>query len=103
MSPLPVGDKAGYPPVPAPKEIEPLKQLTPRCDETLFRTRSLCVDSSAGLRNITAEEKVPESLAGIRQTAPRDLVILNRKEHSVISARTPLQGPVLYEFRVAHE
>lgn len=103
VSPLSLADKPGYVPLPPPKEIQPLKQLTPRCDETLFRVRSLCIDSSAGPRNITAGEKVPDSLAGVRETASRDLVILNRKEHSVISAPAPLQGPVLYEFRVAHQ
>lgn len=73
------------------KEIEPLKQLTPRCDDTLFRARSLCIDSSAGPRNI------------ITQATSRDLVIIQEKEHSVVSSPTPLHGPVTYEFRVAHQ
>jgi Domain of unknown function (DUF4384) len=105
VSPLSLGDKPGYLPLPPPpsKEIQPLKHLTPRCDETLFRARSLCIDSSAGPRNITAEEKLPDSLARLSQMGSRDLVIIHEKEHSVVSSPSPLQGPVLYEFRVAHQ
>lgn len=105
VSPLSLGDRPGYLPLPTSpaKDSEPLKNLTPRCDETLFRARGLCIDSSAGPRNITGEEKLPETLARIPQARSRDLVILSQKEHSVISSVTPLQGPVLYEFRVAHQ
>ncbi|HLJ47005.1 MAG TPA: DUF4384 domain-containing protein [Bryobacteraceae bacterium] len=105
LSPTPLGGSAAgaHPILPPPPPKTPDPNMTPRCDDTLFRSRSLCLDTSAGPRNVTAEEKLPDNLGDIPLTTSRDLVILNQQEHAVVSAPTPLTGPVVYEFRVAHK
>jgi hypothetical protein len=65
--------------------------LKPRCDDSIFRARGDCVDTSAG-------PKVPEN-----DTRSRGLVFIREKKSSVISSPTPLTGPVVYEFRLAHK
>ena len=88
---------------PPPKQVPAAPNMTPRCDDTIYRARSICIDSSAGPRNITAQEKLPDNLEHVPRATSRDLVILSNKDQSVISSPVPLTGPVLYEFRVAHE
>jgi hypothetical protein len=98
VSPAPLS----APPAPPKRAVAPA-DMTPRCDDSLFRARGLCLDSSAGPRNVTDEEKLPDNLPDIPRTRSRDLVILNQPDRSVISSPTPLAGPVIYEFRVAHQ
>ncbi|MEO8128163.1 MAG: DUF4384 domain-containing protein [Bryobacteraceae bacterium] len=69
---------------PAPVEMKP------RCDDTIFKARGDCVDTAAG----------PKSPADSK--ASRELVFMRQKNSSVIASPIPLQGPVVYEFRLAH-
>ena len=94
------GDSA-VPPLPTTKQ--PPKTLLPRCDDSIFRARGLCIDSSAGLRQIPETEEVPENLKGIARARSRELIIMRRDDSSVVSAPVALTGPVLYEFRLAHK
>jgi hypothetical protein len=73
----------GYPGPMAPKP-----GLIPRCDESLLRARGDCIDSSAGVK--------PDDRA-------RDLVFMREGQQSVISSPTPLAGPVIYQFHLAHK
>lgn len=89
-------------------ELPPLSQprkddLTPRCDDAIFRARGECVDSSAGTQGITEGEKLPEGLAKASALTPRDLLFLRREKTTVVSSPVPLTGPVVYEFRLAHK
>lgn len=101
---LATGDSgASYVPLPPPpKQTPPPENLLPRCDEAILRARSICVDSSAGPRGVTGKEALPENLAGVPGTSSRELVIMRKQDSSLISSPTPLKGPVLYEFRLAH-
>jgi hypothetical protein len=63
--------------------------MTPRCDDTVFKSRGDCVDPSAG-------PKTPE------QANSQDLMIIREKKHSVISSPAALSGPVVYQFHLAH-
>jgi hypothetical protein len=95
---------SGYIPLPPPpKEKPPPSNLLPRCDDAIFRARGLCIDSSAGPRNITATEQLPENLSDLPNAHSRELVIMQQQESSVISSPVPLKGPVIYEFRLAHK
>lgn len=77
--------------------------LAPRCDDSIFRARGLCIDSSAGPRNVADPGALP---SGISSSAPnlqsRELVIVQDKNKSRVSAAEKLTGPIVYEFRLAH-
>jgi hypothetical protein len=65
--------------------------LKPRCDDSIFRARGDCVDTSAGPRPLDADAR------------SRELVFVREKKSSVISSPVPLKGPVVYEFHLAHK
>lgn len=94
VSPVPLNrDEREYKPMPAPPEpgVMPLN-LTPRCDDAVFRARGECVDSGAGVRK-------PTTTGG----AARELFFIRKNEKSVVAApRAASEGPVIYEFRIAH-
>jgi hypothetical protein len=75
-----------------PERIEPTGpvEMKPRCDDTIFKARGDCVDTAAG----------PKSQAD--SPSSRELVFMRQKNSSVIASPVPLQGPVVYEFRLAH-
>ncbi len=106
VSPLVIeGGKAGagYVPLPPPPEPKPPPaNLLPRCDDSIFRARGLCVDSSAGPRAVRQGAEVPENLAGLDRATARELVIMRKQDSSLISSAVALDGPLLYEFRLAH-
>lgn len=77
-------------PDPPSRTVSPIRSMVPRCDDTIFRARGKCVDSSAGARPSREED----SASG--------LMFIREKEASVVSSPVPLTGPVLYEFRLAH-
>jgi len=87
---------------PPPKPKPPLESLLPRCDDAIWRARGLCIDSSAGPRQVPAAGPVPGNFAGVPRATARELVIMRRQDSSLITSPVPLRGPVLYEFRLAH-
>ena len=98
------GQQPPYRPLPPPPQTPPPPQnLLPRCDDAIFRARGLCVDSSAGPKNITGKEALPENLAGVPGAASRELIIMRKENQSVLSSPAPLAGPIIYEFRLAHK
>ena len=51
LSPVRIGEPAKYRPVPAPPAPGKAPgNLTPRCDDTIFKARGECVDAGAGLK-----------------------------------------------------
>jgi len=104
ISPVSFGDGSpAYTPLPPPPANPMPQNLKPRCDETILRARSLCIDSSAGPKSITQDEKLPENLAPIPRARSRDVVISSKGQSTSISSAERLEGPVLYKFLVAHE
>ena len=101
VSPVPL---AGDPLASLAREesAHPAPRLTPRCDESIFRARALCVDSSAGPRNVSGEETLPDAIASIPRMTRRELVIMREKDAARVSVPSALTGPVVYEFRIAH-
>lgn len=105
VSPVALGENKppAYVPLPPPPKRTPLPpNLIPRCDDAIFRARGLCVDSSAGPRTISDPERLPENLAGVPGATSRELIIMRQQNQSLLSAAAPLNGPVIYEFRLAH-
>ncbi len=100
-SPVPLAQGGAGPP--PPKEGGPPKTLLPRCDDSIFRARGLCIDSSAGLRAVPETEDLPGSLRDIPRTRSRELVIVRKGEGTVVSSPVKLTGPVIYEFHLAHK
>jgi hypothetical protein len=87
------------PPVSKPRPDD----LIPRCDDAIFRARGECVDSSAGTQSVGEGEKLPEGLASASAATPRDLLFLRREKTTVVASPVPLTGPIVYEFRLAHQ
>ena len=86
---------------PAPHEESPAV-LHPRCDDTILKARGDCVDSSAGPRLVPRGEVLPDALGqGSGSTRP-DLLVMRQENTSVIASTAPLNGPVVYEYRLAH-
>jgi hypothetical protein len=83
VSPVELGRHEEPAPVPSGK-------LIPRCDDTIFRARGACVDTSAGPQAPKAAGKSDE------------LLVIREKQSSVIASAMPLKGPIVYEFHLAH-
>jgi hypothetical protein len=79
------------PSLPEPTASSAPPEMKPRCDDTIFKARGDCVDTSAG----------PKSQAD--NETSRELVFMRQKNQSVIASPAPLHGPVVYEFRLAHK
>lgn len=88
---------------PPPKQKAVPANLMPMCDDSIFRARGICVDSSAGPRGIAKDAEVPENLAGVPRVTSRELIIMRKKDSSLISSPVSLEGPLLYQFRLAHK
>jgi hypothetical protein len=76
--------------------------LIPRCDDTILRARGDCVDTSAGPKPIPRGTDLPQNIAAGAGAGSRDLLFMRQKDTAVISSPAPLNGPVLYEFHLAH-
>jgi len=75
---------------PAPTSMPPAN-MTPRCDDTLFKARGACLDTSAGPQAGKKQDKKSD-----------DLVFIREKDSSVISSTARLKAPIVYEFLLAH-
>jgi hypothetical protein len=99
------GKQPAYQPLPPPPEpgrVPP--NLIPRCDDALLKARGNCIDSSAGPKLVPRGGDIPSNLkSAAAQQDPRDLLFMRQKDTAVISSPTPLAGPVVYEFRLAHK
>jgi hypothetical protein len=72
-------------------------ELTPRCDDAMFRARGECLDINAGPSAVP-----PGTLEGSDALTPRDITIVPGPDISVVSPATPGDAPIVYEFRIAH-
>jgi len=89
-------------PVPSTYTTAP-SDMTPRCDDTIWKARGDCVDHSAGPSLVPRGIELPQNLAQVADQGPRDLVFMRQNDKAVISSPAPLTGPVIYEFRLAHK
>jgi hypothetical protein len=84
------------------QSTHPAPKLIPRCDDSIFRARGLCIDSSAGPHNVADPQLLPEAISSVPNMTPRELIIVQDKEKARISSSGKLTGPIVYEFRLAH-
>jgi hypothetical protein len=89
------------PPPPPPDKHLP-ENLSPRCDDEIFRARGECVDSAAGPQGVQPES-LPGNLSATGAATPRDLLFMRKENTSVVASAGPLTGPVIYQFRLAHK
>ena len=67
----------------------------------MLRARGECIDRSAGPRLIPRGGDVPGNLAAANQ-GTQDLLVVRQKNTTVVASPVPLDGPLLYEFHLAH-
>jgi hypothetical protein len=87
---------------PAAPRVPP-HRMKPRCDDSLFRARGECIDSSAGLRSVPDDNALPKSWSKLNRANSRELFFMRQSETQVITAPAKTEGPVIYEFRIAHD
>lgn len=90
-------------PPPPPKEKRSPANMTPRCDDALFRARGDCIDTSAGPKEVMSRELLPDNLAQVPSGGPSSLMFLRKQNTAVVSSPVPLKGPMIYEFDLAHK
>ncbi|MGC8550419.1 MAG: DUF4384 domain-containing protein [Acidobacteriaceae bacterium] len=95
------GWRIGPGPKVAPGQIPP--DITPRCDDSIFKSRGLCIDPNAGPQKLSPSEKLPRGLLGDGQVASRDLTFTRKPSGSEVESASPLKGPVVYAFLLAHK
>jgi hypothetical protein len=105
VSPVDLGRQyRPLPPPPEPGAVPPT--LHPRCDDSIFKARGECIDTSAGIKPVKPGERLPENMSGVVSETPRELIFIqdnsSTKESVVVSSPAPLSGPVVYELRLAH-
>ena len=84
------------PPPTAPAE------LLPRCDDSVFRARGECIDVLAGPRAVGKDEAVPSQLPAVPDMSPRDITVINKHDSTVVAPANGADGPLIYQFRLAH-
>jgi len=103
VTPLSLGAQPKYHPLPPPPKSGAVPaNLTPRCDDTIFKARGECVDGSAGAKSVRPAEKLPDNLSGVPAAGSDQLMFVRDKDVSVVASPGPLTAPVIYEFRLAH-
>lgn len=77
-------------------------ELLPRCDDAVFRARGECVDVLAGPRPLGKDDAVPSQLPAVPPASPRDITVINKQDVSVVAPASGADGPLIYQFRLAH-
>jgi Domain of unknown function (DUF4384) len=78
-------------------------ELLPRCDDSVFRARGECIDVMAGPRAVGKSDPLPAQLPAIPGTSSRDITVINKPTTTVVAAGSGDNGPLIYEFRLAHK
>lgn len=76
--------------------------MRPRCNDGIFKARGECVDTDAGPKAVAPGEVLPRELTQMADGASRDLKFTNGTQGTTVTSGTPLEGPVVYEFLLAH-
>lgn len=86
-----------------PTRAAPAAELLPRCDDAVFRARGECTDTTAGPRALDKDDVVPPQLPTPAGATPRDITVITKSTTSVVAPSAGVDGPVIYEFRLAHK
>ncbi len=75
-------------------------QLTPSCDETILRARSICVDQTAGPQALQSSES--QDLFGGGGLNARSIGVQRQLTSAVITAEPAENGVLVFEYRIPH-
>jgi hypothetical protein len=86
-----------------PQGIAP-SSMQPRCDDAVFKSRGECVDVGAGPKTVGPNDTLPREItqATANNGASRDLKFTSDGASATVTSDSPLAGPVVYEFLLAH-
>jgi hypothetical protein len=85
-----------------PKPTPPPPNLLPRCDDSIFKARGECVDTSAGIAPLGPNAPVPRELVPLARTASRDIVLTDEDGDREVQSAPTAKLPIIYTFRLAH-
>lgn len=115
MSPVALagGSVPGAAPNAAPNPNQGIPQGTPpptmhpRCNDAIFKSRGDCVDPNAGPKRVDPSATLPGPVRDLfgdssSENASRDLNFTKKSSSSVVTTVSPMSGPVVYEFLLAH-
>jgi hypothetical protein len=77
--------------------------MRPRCNDEIFKARGECIDAGAGPKAVAPGEALPRDLTQVANGASRDLKFTNNSTGTTVTSGSPLAGPVVYEFLLAHK
>lgn len=85
----------------------PPPTMHPRCNDEIFKSRGDCVDPNAGPKKVDPSATLPSTVRdlfgdGPSGNASRDLDFAKKPSSSVVTSLSPINGPVVYEFLLAH-
>jgi hypothetical protein len=85
----------------------PPPTMHPRCNDEIFKSRGDCVDPNAGPKRVDPSATLPGSVRDLfGDSSPgkgsRDLNFTQKSSSSVVTSVSPISGPVVYEFLLAH-
>jgi Domain of unknown function (DUF4384) len=111
MSPVALGGAAVPNAAPTPNQGIPQgtapPAMHPRCNDEIFKARGECVDGMAGPRRVDPNATLPPTVRDLFGDTPpdsgaRDLDFTQKSSTSVVTSVSPISGPVVYEFLLAH-
>jgi hypothetical protein len=111
MSPVPLAGSGVPGAVPNPNQGipqgTPPPTMHPRCNDEIFKSRGECVDGMAGPRRVEPNATLPPTVRDLFGSTPpgsgaRDLDFAKKSSASVVTSASPISGPVVYEFLLAH-
>ncbi len=85
----------------------PPPTMHPRCNDEIFKSRGDCVDPNAGPKRVDPSASLPPTVRDLfGDSSPgkgsRDLNFTQKSSSSVVTSVSPMSGPVVYEFLLAH-
>jgi Domain of unknown function (DUF4384) len=85
----------------------PPPTMHPRCNDEIFKSRGDCVDPNAGPKRVDPSAPLPGQVRDLfgdisPREASRDLNFTQKSSSSVVTSVSPMTGPVVYEFLLAH-
>ncbi len=85
----------------------PPPTMHPRCNDEIFKSRGDCVDPNAGPKRVAPSATLPGPVRDLfgdspSENASRDLNFTKKSSSSVVTTVSPINGPVVYEFLLAH-
>jgi Domain of unknown function (DUF4384) len=85
----------------------PPPTMHPRCNDEIFKSRGDCVDPNAGPKRVDPSSSLPPTVRDLfgdssPGKASRDLNFTQKSSSSVVTSVSPMSGPVVYEFLLAH-